>query len=62
MYRSYSSAMQVSVQNFRQLGGTAEFFVLSLGHDAISRWILQSNNMKFCENLGKGAMETMAMI
>jgi hypothetical protein len=56
----------VGVQYFIQLGGDAAFDMLLFGvvywPDAISRWMRQRNSIRFCGNLGKNVMKTMAII
>jgi hypothetical protein len=54
------------VQNFTQLGGCADFYVLLFEScnwpDSTSQWIRQRVCITFCTNIGKGVTETLPMI
>jgi hypothetical protein len=59
--------MLVSVHDFTQLSGRADFFTLfyfelCVWPGVISGWIRQRNSIKFYSNFGESATETLAVI
>jgi hypothetical protein len=52
----------VSLQNFTQLGGSADFLRPFIWPVAILLRIRQRNSFKCCENLGENVTETLEMI